>query len=45
MVELWLGESTVIGDWMDGSRISRSLAIIVPLTMANRLVGPKARCP
>jgi hypothetical protein len=45
MVELCLGEFTVIGDWMEESRISKSLAIIVLLTMANRSVEPKARCP
>jgi hypothetical protein len=45
MVELWLEEFTVIGDWMEGSWISKSLAIIILLTMVNRSVEPKARCP
>jgi hypothetical protein len=44
MDELSLGRFIVRGDWMNGSRISRSSVTILLLSLANRMVRPRARC-
>jgi hypothetical protein len=44
MDELSPGRFIVRGDWMDGSRISRSSVTIVLHSMVNRMVRPRVKC-